>query len=323
MSPEERRSPAGAILALAALFLISPSPLIFLVPLAALLAVSGPGTVREMVWLAAAVGMSLLWLTWSHGIADQVANAMAVLMTGSFIVLSTREQPAFTRASWAVLLAMLAVTGWCAVWGIRWHDIELALTRQWWEISRQLVDSGRLNGGLPTSNTFLDRLADAGRPIAQLFPARLVISGILGLVLASSWHDRIAGRTLGRPAGSFGSFRFADHLVWLLIVAIAVLVIPDIHALQEIADGSAPVDMFLFTLQYWGPVASNLLVICAVLYAVRGAAVASRFVRPRAALVLLSLATIFLLPFTLIGLGTIGLADTWVNFRKWANAGVQ
>ncbi len=305
------------MLALAALFLIAPSPLLFLVPLAGLLLVTGPASRREWLALLGTAGLSILWLAWSGGIADQVANATAILMTGGFVVLSAAgPRPAFTRAAWAVILAVLAVTAWCLVWGIAWHDIELALTRQWWATCRQLAEASRLTSGQDPGD-FLNRLADAGQPLARLFPARLVVSGILGLVLASTWHERIAGRPFGRPAGALGNFRFTDHLVWVLIVAVAIMLLPNVHLLQSLADRSPVADVLLYTVAYWQPVASNVLLVCTALYAARGAAVLSRFVSPGPAIVLLVIATIFLLPFALIGLATVGLADTWLNFRRW------
>ncbi|MEO8201883.1 MAG: hypothetical protein ABI679_15235 [Gemmatimonadota bacterium] len=292
--------------------------MLFLVPLAGLLFVAGPVTGREWLALLGTLGLSVLWLVRSGGIADQVANATAILMTGAFAVLSAADRRSvFTRATWAVMVAVLAVTAWCAIWGIAWTDIELALTRQWWAICRDLADASRLASGGDDPGDFLNRLADAGRPLAQLFPARMVVSGMLGLVLASRWHERIAGRSLGKPADALGNFRFTDHLVWVLIVAVAVLLLPNVHLLQNLADRSPVIDVLLFTVSYWQPAASNILVICAALYAARGVAVLSRFVRPGPAIVLLVIATVFLLPFAFIGLATVGLADTWLNFRRW------
>ena len=96
----------------------------------------------------------------------------------------------------------------------------------------------------------------------------------------------------------------------------AVLLLPNVHLLQNLAERSPLADVLLYTVSYWQPVASNVLVICTALYAARGAAVLSRFVSPGPAVVLLVIATIFLLPFALIGLATVGLSDTWLNFRQ-------
>jgi hypothetical protein len=65
-------------------------------------------------------------------------------------------------------------------------------------------------------------------------------------------------------------------------------------------------------------VGSNLLLVWSVLYAVRGLAVFSAGSRrvPGPVLATLSLVAMFLLPFVLGGLTLLGLADTWLDFRR-------
>lgn len=285
--------------------------------MAGLLAITRPASWREWLWLAVTVSLSLLWVAGSGGIADQVVNAMAVLMTGAFIAISAADRrPGFTRAAWSVLAATAAIVLWSLVWGIRWPDIELALTRQWWEFCRNLAiaaDFAEVSAG---GKAFIERMADAGRSVAQLFPARLVVSGILGLVVAASWHQKITHRPLGRPVGELREFRFTDHLIWLVIAGVAILVIPEVRIFQDLADRSDGWDRVLYTVTYWAPVAINLLLVCAALYAARGAAVIRRVLRPGPAIALAVIATMFLLPFALAGLAALGVADTWIDFRQ-------
>jgi hypothetical protein len=63
-------------------------------------------------------------------------------------------------------------------------------------------------------------------------------------------------------------------------------------------------------------VATNLLVVCGALYVARGAAVIRRILRPGPAIALAVIATLFLLPFALAALATLGVADTWIDFRQ-------
>ena len=292
--------------------------------MAGLFAITRPATGREWLWLAVTVSLSLLWILGSGGIADQVVNAMAVLMTGAFIACSVASRrPGFTRAAWSVLAATGAIVLWCLVWGIRWPDIELALTRQWWEFCRNLAlaaDFAEVSAG---GRAFIERMADAGRSVAQLFPARLVVSGILGLVVAASWHQKVSHRALGRPVGELREFRFTDHLIWLVIAGVAVLVLPEVRLFQDLAERSDIWDRALATVMYWAPVAINLLLVCAALYAARGAAVIRRILRPGPAIALAVIATMFLLPFALAGLAALGVADTWIDFRKRIDLAVR
>ena len=68
----------------------------------------------------------------------------------------------------------------------------------------------------------------------------------------------------------------------------------------------------------WAPPASVFGPVWAVLYALRGLAVFSvgsgRVSRPVIATV--ALVAMFLLPFVLAGLTLLGLADTWLDFRR-------
>jgi hypothetical protein len=246
---------------------------------------------------------------------------MAVLMTGAFIAISVSDRhTAFTRAAWAVLVASVAIVIWCVVWGIRWADIEIALTRQWWAFCRNLALAATFAEVSPSGHAFIERMADAGRPLARLFPGRLMVSGILGLVVAASWHERISGRPIGRAVERLSTFRFTDHLIWLVILGVAILVVPEIRAFQTLADRSAIWEVWLYAIGSLAPVATNLLVVCGALYVARGAAVVRRALRAGPAIALAIVATLFLLPFALAALAALGVADTWIDFRQKLSA---
>ncbi|MEP7324467.1 MAG: hypothetical protein ABI836_00840 [Gemmatimonadota bacterium] len=297
--------------------LISPSPVLLLVPLAGLLLISGPVTPRAWRWTLVSVVLAAIWLGITQGIVDQVANAMAILMTGGFVVLSTSDRRGvFARASLAVLLALAGVAIWCGIWGIEWGDLRIALTREWWSVWRDLAANPRFGPRSLDARDLLERIADAGASMARLYPARLLLSGMLGLVITANWVEAATGKSVGRAAERLGKFRFTDHLVWLVILAVLVLLLPSLGVVHRMADRYPVVDLMLYTVQYWSTAAENVLVVCAALYAVRGAAVLSRFLRPGAAVFVIVIATVFLLPFALAGLVLLGLADTWIDFRR-------
>jgi hypothetical protein len=68
----------------------------------------------------------------------------------------------------------------------------------------------------------------------------------------------------------------------------------------------------------WSWVGANLLLVWAVLYAVRGLAVFAAGTRrvPTVVIATLSLIAMLLLPFVVGGLTLLGLADTWLDFRR-------
>lgn len=298
---------AGMALAVIGFFLISPTPLLLFGPLAAMLLVTRPSSSREWWWLAGSTAVLGLWLGAPAGAVDQVANAAAVLLSGAWLVLAWKGTGSTARrVAWAVGFAASALVLWCAVWGLGWAEIHFALVREWRQFAGLLLDRSKGTGPVPA---FLQQVVEAAGPIAQLFPARLILGGALGTLLATIWHHRLSPRPLGPAPGSFGDFRFPDVVVWLLILAIALLVLPE--TLQHLAN-QPPVGVHPAIRL----AALNLLVVCAALYTVRGMAVMGRLLRPGNWAIVFAFVVLFLLPFTLIGVAGLGLADTWVDFRR-------
>jgi uncharacterized protein YybS (DUF2232 family) len=68
----------------------------------------------------------------------------------------------------------------------------------------------------------------------------------------------------------------------------------------------------------WRLLGANLLLVLGVLYAARGLAVVAAQSRGVSAPVraILTLISLFLLPFVVGGLTLLGLADTWLDFRR-------
>jgi hypothetical protein len=68
----------------------------------------------------------------------------------------------------------------------------------------------------------------------------------------------------------------------------------------------------------WRALGGNLLLVWSALYAARGLAVFSAGSQrvPRTVIATLSVVAMFLLPFVLGGLTLLGLADTWLDFRR-------
>ena len=278
-----------------------------------LLAWSRPASAQEWGWLGGIATLCGLWLAFSGGLADEVTNAAAVIATGVFVCsLWARPGPLFPRAVLAVAVALAAVTLWCAVLGISWGEIELALTRDWWAVARTLSSRAARAKAPRETMQLIDGIADAATPLAQLFPGRLFVSGLLGLVLAAVWQGRIARQAPALRFPRFRDFRFSDQLVWFLIAAIGVLLVP----LPQAGSAGSPLgDFFAAQAEIASRLAANLLEVCIALYAARGAAVVASFTRLRTALIFLVIGVVFLLPFVVVGLASLGLADVWVDFR--------
>ena len=283
------------MLALAGFLLFAP-PMFLFGPLAALLLISRPATLREWAWLLGALAWSGLWLQQSGGLGAQFARSAAVLVSGCFLALTLwRPSNRMCRALAATAGAGLALAIWMVGLGVRWATLQAAVgeevqtfqtamratlsrTEAWSEMSRQM-----------------SLMADT---VSLLYPGLLALAAIAGLRLAWAWYHRIANRPVGAPPVPFPAFGFSDQLVWGWVVGLGLALLPEPE---------------------WARVAgANVLLVWGALYAMRGLAVLVTVGRrtPPAVLVALAMVTVVLLPFVLGGLTVVGLADTWLDFRR-------
>jgi predicted membrane protein DUF2232 len=265
-------------------------------PLAGLLLLSRPGTAREWVWLLAGGAWSAFWLQQIGGLGAQVTRAAAVLLCGAFLAL-TLWQPsnAVGRAVAATAAAGTVLGLWMWRLGIGWSRLVTGVDQELSTYETAVRDQWR-NAGAPQ-----ELITQAGalmHSVSQLYPALLALAGIAGLRLAWSWYHRLAVHPLGAPPAPFRTFGFNDQLVWGWVAAVALAL--------------APVP------EPWRLAGANLILVLGVLYAARGLAVvltqAGGVAGPVAAV--LGFIAIFLLPFVVGGLTLLGLADTWLDFRR-------
>lgn len=288
-----------AVLLLGAYLLVFP--LFVLGPLAGLLLASRPQTLREWLWIGFALVWAALSLLTPEGIATQTLEAWAFFVTGAFVLLMlTGRRGVVPGAFLASLFGFGAVTAWSWSLGTRWRDIQLAVEHGGWEMCRQLVDSARAAGAARAQSVeaLVDAMAAGVSLSADLFPALLVLTALPGLALAWSWYHRLASRPVGKPAEAFAEFRFSDQLVWLIVLALAAWLLPLPPLLGGITD--------------------NLAVLAGGLYAARGAAIlwGSLETFPLLVLLLILVGALTILPVAMGGCFAIGLADTWVDFRR-------
>jgi hypothetical protein len=143
----------------------------------------------------------------------------------------------------------------------------------------------------------------AARFFSATLPATLVLQSVAGLALAWRWHEHVALQPLGAPLSPFREFRFSDGWVWGLVAAIVVWITPVLAGLKAAA--------------------LNLAVLLGALYLLRGAAIVIAFaavagISPAALAISLAVSALLALPllFLLPGLATLGVTDTWFEFRR-------
>jgi hypothetical protein len=265
-------------------------------PLAGLLLVSRPATAREWLWLLGAGVWSTLWLQQVGGLGAQVTRAGAVLLCGTFLALTLwHPSNAVGRALVATAAAGTALVAWMWRLGIGWSQLVSGVDRDLGSYETAVRDQWR-NAGAPAE--LIEQTSAILHSVSQLYPALLALTAVAGLRLAWAWYHRLASRPLGPPPAPFRAFGFNDQLIWGWVAALGLTLIPVPEA--------------------WRILGTNVLLVLGVLYTARGLAVflaqAGR-VAPPVAVVLL-LISMFLLPFVVGGLALLGLADTWLDFRR-------
>lgn len=290
---------AVAALALATAFLsvVQPALLMF-VPLALLLIALPP---RRPVLLA--LGVFICWLALSGPAGSNALwyfeRGWAMLLGAWFVVFVV------VLPRWTFLPRALAAVGATAatVSGF------LLLNREGFAILDGAVDArlrstaGQVLAMWQNSGAADSMPVDMGRRLFQLaelqgrlFPALLALASLAGLSVAW-WAFGRVGQGIEQPLARWREFRFRDELVWVLIVAVALLLLP----VDQIATRAG----------------ENLLMFMAVLYAVRGAAVLLVIggISGPMGVVVGALLILFLTPFVMATAFIVGLSDTWLDIR--------
>ncbi len=294
---------ATALLVAAYLLL---APWVFVLgPLVVLLLVSRPAARRELILLAVSVPLLAISLLAVGGLFAQFVRAAGVLLTGAFVVLMLwRPGPVFGRALTAIAAAGAGVLIWGSQFGFGWPQVQVEAARDTHAFFQQQATAAAAQGSAgETAQRLFTQLAAGADDVAALFPAILVLGALGGLALAWRVYQQVAEHPLIRSEPAFAAFRFGDQFVWAPVIALAALVLP-------VGDALNPISIRI--------VAQNVLLVCVVLYTVRGLAVFWTVARsaPRMIVLVLSLVAIFLSPFAVSGLALLGLADSWVDFRR-------
>ncbi len=233
-------------------------------------------------------------------------RASAIFFIGAFVALTLAGMRSLSaRALLAVTLAALATVAWFAAYHLRFVDLQQDFVTTTWAASRIRWETLPLT---PPPAT-IDALASPGSDrahalsamlstLAVFYAALIAMAALMGSWLAWFWYQRIARTPIGTPSKPFVEFRFNDHLVWALVVAIALLLVPQAAS--------------------WHVTAENLLLVLLSLYWLRGLAVMATALR-RASPLVIGVLILIMLPmiaFVLVGFTLLGVADTWLDFRR-------
>ncbi len=284
--------------------LLSPmSPVwLVLVPFALLLL-----AFRTEDWMSVAIAAVILGLGFAGsrpgGMEWYAPRAWSLIAGGAFVAVSAargrgrlvdRSLGAIAVALGVVLMVGLARPG--VLQGVNW-----------W-MTAEIRQAALVAGGI------LEQLQGSGDPEVRrqlelavqrwvgfqqdVYPAMLSLATVAALGVAWFGFDRLSGR-FDTP-GPIREFRFSNHLIWLLIGGLALVVLP------------------LGGLAF--RVGENAALFMGGLYLLRGAAILLWIGATAAtsawSAVLLAIAALFLYPVVLGTALVLGLSDTWLDLRS-------
>jgi len=243
--------------------------------------------------------------TWRQPIAAMIGAVSLALLT--YIVLATaafvsfvllEPAPILRQAFRAIVAAGLASAVLIqAIWGSEaWGALGWEATRQASITMRTIVEVA------PDAFPIYEPMV---RFVSLTWPGMLALQTLAGLALAWQLYRRVAAlaSTESAPATRFRDFYMGDGWVWGIVAWLGVLILP-VSSFVQVAG-------------------TNLGLVASTLYVLRGAAIVVTFAEAFgiSALTLVIVAAVAAalavpLVFVLPGLCTLGITDTWYQYRR-------
>ena len=262
---------------------------------------------RHGVAAALLAGVSLWWLAQVGNPPDQVVRSAAVIGSAVFVATLVSMTWSHTHRSLvAIGLAAGSISVLFAVLHISWSEVrwwvesriqfaaQMALTRM---SGNRFGTGGELTNGDPLVGQLVDRVIPI---MADYFPATVAVQMFAGFALATVLFRRIAPE-IGVTLGKFREFRFSEHLGWIVVVSLGIVLMLRVGALKLLA--------------------ANVLVVAGLLYALRGSAVVifgltltggPGFITTG----IMAFLVVFMLPVVLTGAILLGVVDAGLDLRR-------
>ncbi len=278
-------------------FAIWAPPSLAGLPCAALLAAAPDRSPRTRLAAALLGATSIALLTLAGGRLAAAIAAYTLLVTAAFVAGAVLAPAAFLRQ--ALRAICFAGVGTAVlvqlVWGRgAWGALAWDATREAGLTMRLVVEVQ------PDAFSLYEPVV---RFISSTAPGMLALQSLAGLALAWQWHGHLTPQPLGAPLAPFREFRIGDAWVWGVVAWLGLLIAP-VSGVLKLAG-------------------VNLGFVLGALYVLRGTAIVVSFAQAlgvsAVALVIaggvaaaLAAPLLFLLP----GLCTLGITDTWYQYRR-------
>jgi hypothetical protein len=260
-----------------------------------------PGWSQPLAGLIGAMSVALLVLTGgTGGRLAAVTSAYIVLVTAAFIAGALLQPAPILRQALRSLVAGGLATALLIqmMWGSEaWGALAWEATRDASIAMRSIVEIA------PDAFTIYEPMV---RFVSLTWPGMLALQTLAGLALAWQLHLRLAPAAWGAtpaPRTRFRDFRMGDAWVWGIVAWLGVLILPVSSALHVAG--------------------TNVGLVASTLYVLRGAAIVVTFaeafgVSVIALVIAAGAAAALAVPllFVLPGLCTLGITDTWYQYRR-------
>jgi len=262
------------------------------------LLLAGTRGLRGLGLIAGAVLAMMLVVSGSRDGVWYIERAWALLVGGWFVGI-TLAAPAW-RLSDRLLASVggaLAVSGGVlALRGGGWETVDFAVADGILGGVTTAVQAISLVRGEALSPALVSALQETARAQIVVFPAMLAVASMAGVGVAWWLYHRLRGEG-DQALGPVRGFRFNDHMVWVMIGGLLLLVLRWGDALARVG--------------------SNAVVFMGALYALRGAAV-FMFISGGLSLfgyVMLAVGLVLAAPVVVGILMMVGIGDTWLDVR--------
>jgi hypothetical protein len=260
----------------------------------------GLGGVRRVALVVASVLAMIVVVSGARDGMWYAERAWALLIGGWFVglTLAVPRLRLSGKALGAVFGSASVAAVILAVRGGSWSTLDFAVTdgvRA--AVARTLDAISLLRGGEALPAAIVANIYSTAEAQAEVFPALVCIASMAGLSVAWWAYARLSG--VGDQAiGPVKNFRFNDHLVWLMISGLLLLVTRRGDALARIG--------------------ANAVVFMGALYTLRGAGVVMFVTGGLSFLgyVLLSLGLLLAAPLAIGAVMMVGVGDTWLDIRS-------
>jgi hypothetical protein len=260
-----------------------------------------PGWTQPIAGMIGAVSLALLVVSGGNGSRLGAAtSAYIVLATAAFVSLVLLRPDTILRQAFRSTVAAGLATALLiqVMWGSDgWGSLA-------WEATREASLTMRTIGeAVPDAFSIYEPMV---RFMSVTWPGMLALQTLAGLALAWQLQRRIAapgGAAASAPLMRFKDFYMGDGWVWGIVAWLGVLILP-VSSVLHVAG-------------------TNVGLVASTLYVLRGAAIVATFgeafgISAVALLIVGAAAAALAVPlvFVLPGLCTLGITDTWYQYRR-------